>query len=305
MIDYLDNLLRQLFVKEIDEISQGDTQVRFQPPDEDWRTFVANLTVAGQPANALNVYLVDLRENRKLRSNQRTRSLNGGMVHAEQAPRRVDCHYLISAWSPAPNTVAVEPAIDEHLLLYKTIAALTRNDSMVPRRIYDPDPLPPGFPSAIADAELPVALLPVEGFPKYAEFWGTMGNNHRWKPAVWMIVTVPVLYELEFAGAMVTTRIAEFRIGRVPETAETWIQIGGHVIDTTPAQPTPVNDAWVRLTTPGGEPLQITRTNELGRFTFAGLKAGPFRLRTQAPGHPEVVRDVDVPSPTGEYDLQF
>jgi Pvc16 N-terminal domain len=305
MIDHLDNLLRQLFVSEIDEISQGDTQVRFQAPDDDWRTFVANLTVAGQPANALNIYLVDLRENRKLRSNERTRSFNGGAVHEEQAPRRIDCHYLISAWSPAPNTVAVEPAIDEHLLLYKAIAALTRHDSMVPRKVYEPDPLPPGFPRAIADAELPVSLLPVEGFPKYAEFWGTMGNNHRWKPAVWLIVTLPVLYDLEFAGAMVTTRIAEFRIGGVPESAERWIQIGGHVIDTTPVEPAAVNDAWVRLTTISDEPLQITRTNELGRFTFAGVKEGQFRLRTQALGHPEVVRDVDVPSPTGEYDLQF
>jgi hypothetical protein len=42
MIDHLDNLLRQFFVQEIDESSQGDTQVRFQAPDEDWRTFVAN-----------------------------------------------------------------------------------------------------------------------------------------------------------------------------------------------------------------------------------------------------------------------
>jgi hypothetical protein len=65
MIDHLDNLLRQLFVSEIDEISQGDTQVRFQAPDDDWRTFVANLTVAGQPANALNIYMVDLCSNER------------------------------------------------------------------------------------------------------------------------------------------------------------------------------------------------------------------------------------------------
>ena len=74
MIDHLDNLLRQLFISEIDEIT-SEAQVRFQPPDEEWRTFVANLTVAGRPANALNVYLVDLRENRKLR---RANEIPGG-----------------------------------------------------------------------------------------------------------------------------------------------------------------------------------------------------------------------------------
>lgn len=305
MIDHLDNLLRQLFVSEIDEITQGDTQVRCQPPDDDWRTFVANLTVAGQPANALNVYLVDLRENRKLRSNERARTVNGTAIHEEQAPRRVDCHYLISAWSPAPNTVAVEPAIDEHLLLYKAIAALTRHDSLVPRRVYEPDPLPANFPKAIADAELPVSLLPVEGFPKYAEFWGTMGNNHRWKPAVWLIVTLPVLYDLEFAGAMVTTRIAEFRIGGVPDSAETWIQIGGRVFNAAVNPPVLVDDVWVRLMTPADVPLQIAQTDELGRFTFNGLRAGSFRLRFQATGLGANFRDIEVPSPTGEYDLQF
>src|SRR4051812_46687031 len=132
MIDHLDNLLRHLFVSEIDEIT-SETQVRFQPPDEDWRTAVANLTVGGQPANALNVYLVDLRENRKLRSNERVRTFDRGLVSEAQAPRRVDCHYLISAWSPGQQTPAVEPTVDEHALLYKAISALTLNEALVPR----------------------------------------------------------------------------------------------------------------------------------------------------------------------------
>ena len=41
MIHLLDNLLRQLFIEQIAELT-NDTQVRFQPPDADWRTFVAN-----------------------------------------------------------------------------------------------------------------------------------------------------------------------------------------------------------------------------------------------------------------------
>ena len=38
------------------------TQVHFEPPDQDWRTQVRGLANV-----ALNIYLVDLRENRKLR----------------------------------------------------------------------------------------------------------------------------------------------------------------------------------------------------------------------------------------------
>jgi hypothetical protein len=44
MIDLLDNLMRQLLIEQIAELID-DTQVRFQPPDQDWRTFVSNLTV--------------------------------------------------------------------------------------------------------------------------------------------------------------------------------------------------------------------------------------------------------------------
>jgi len=299
MIDHLDNLLRQLFVSEIDEITTGN-QVGFQPPDHVWRTVVVGLN-----KNALNVYLVDVRENRKLRSNERVRTYDQGLVNETQAPRRIDCHYLITAWSPAQQTPQIEATVDEHLLLYKAIAALTRNEPLVPRRVYAPDPLPATFPEIIADAELPTVLLPSDGFPKYAEFWGTMGPTHRWKPSAWLIVTIPVVYDADFAGAMVTTRIAEFRIGGVAESAEKWIQIGGHVFDTTVNPPVPLNRAWVRLNTLSDEPRQITQTNELGQFTFNGLRAGGFRLRYQAIGFGEQFRDIEVPSPTGEYDLQF
>src|SRR5689334_24532296 len=113
MIDVLDNTLRQLFLSRIDEI-KDESQVRFQPPDDTWRTAVANLTVNGQPVNALNVYLVDVRENRVLRSNERLRDFQNGSITETRAPRRMDCHYLISAWSPANMTPAIEPTLDEH-----------------------------------------------------------------------------------------------------------------------------------------------------------------------------------------------
>jgi hypothetical protein len=70
MINYLNNMLRHLFMAQIDQITD-EAQVRFQPPDEDWRTYVSNLTVNGQSVNALNVYLFDLRENRKRHSSLR------------------------------------------------------------------------------------------------------------------------------------------------------------------------------------------------------------------------------------------
>lgn len=300
MIDHLDNLLRQLFISQIDEIN-GEAQVRFQPPDENWRTYVSNLTVDGQPVNALNVYLVDLRENRKLHSNERERSFNNNIVIEEPAPRRVDCHYLISAWSSATVTPAVEPTVDEHALLYKVTGVLMNNEPLVPRRVYEPSLLPATFPQAIADAELPTKVLPVEGFLKLAEFWGTMGANYRWKPAVYLIVTLPVSLEIEIAGPMVTTRITEYRQSGSTETAEVWIQIGGRVLTGSPPQL--VAGAWVRLEDTAGASLQVTTTDENGRFTFGGLRQGNYILRVRAQGFTEVSPNIEIPSITGNYDV--
>jgi hypothetical protein len=302
MIDHLDNLLRHLFIAQIDEIINED-QVRFQPPDDNWRNYVSTLTVDGQPLNALNVYLVDLRENRKLRSNERVRSIDSGMISKEPVPRRIDCHYLITAWSPASITPAVEPTIDEHILLYKVIAVLMNNEPLVPRRIYEPNPLPPTFPQVIADAELPTTVLPMEGFPKLAEFWGTMGVNHRWKPAIYSVVTLPVSMEKEIEGPMVTSRITEYRLSGKAETAEIWIEIGGCVEAGLPPQP--VAGAWVRLEDAGGTPLQTFTTDSAGRFRFGRLQKGNYVLRVRAQGFTEVTRNIEVPSVTGDYNVKL
>jgi hypothetical protein len=306
MLDFVDNMLRQLLIDRIDEISD-ESQVRFQPPDDDWRTYVNSL-----PANALNVYMIDLRENRKLRSNERWREPHtdaDGQLREIPAARRVDCHYLISAWSRAINTPDIEPSVDEHLLLYKVIAALNSADPLLPREIYAPNPLPANFPPAIADAELPVTLLPPEGYPKLAEFWGTMGNNHRMKPVIYLQLTVPVVYPSQPVGALVTTRISEYRVHNVAGVGEVWIEIGGRTLDSMhplpDGSPSLLSDAWVVIETMAGIRLQDTRSSQSGRFAFAHLAEGQYRLRAWTEELAEITREIRVPSPTGEYELIF
>ena len=89
MIDHLDNVLRTLFLTRVPGLT-SETQVRFDPPDENWRNIVATLTVNGDPVNALNVYLVDLRENRDLRANERVRSVAEGIVTVKSVAFRFD-----------------------------------------------------------------------------------------------------------------------------------------------------------------------------------------------------------------------
>src|SRR5271169_163234 len=109
MLDYIDNMLRHLFITTVPKITLLQ-QVRFQPPDDDWRTYVSTLDQL-----ALNVYLIELKENRELRSCGRIREVIAGKISEKQLPRWVDVHYLITAWGPGiPQHPAVEPTIAEH-----------------------------------------------------------------------------------------------------------------------------------------------------------------------------------------------
>jgi hypothetical protein len=281
--------------------------VRFQPPDDNWRNYVTNLAVDGQPVNALNVYLLELRENRNSRSNERRRQVENGLVVETAAPRQVDCHYFISAWSPAEVTVAVEPTLDEHALLYKVTAALILNEPLLARRIYAPDPLPATFPGSLADREIPLTVLPMDGFPKLAEFWGTV--DWRWKPGVYVIASLPVEMRPQVTGPMVTTRITEYRLAQETAVGDVYIQIGGVVLDSThplpSGLPAPVAGALVRLETAAGDLLQSLNSDAAGRFSFGGLRSGTYVIRALAVGLGEVSRMTAVPSPSGEYDVQF
>ncbi|OYQ09394.1 hypothetical protein B7R77_20945 [Ralstonia solanacearum K60] len=305
VIDYLDTLLHRLFRNSVAELT-ADGQIRFQPPDEDWRALVPTITDgAGNPANSLNVYLVDLRENRKLRTNERERMVQGSDVFEVPPPRRVDCHYLVSAWSPAVPGPAIDPTLDEHALLAETARVLGAHDELDPVAIYalsNPPQLPP---PPIANERFPLTLLPVEGFPKYAEFWGTMGDKNRWKPCIYTVITVALKEQPLPVGPMVTTTFTRTLVRDNPATENTRFHIGGIVYDNA-VPPLPVALAWVELLTPANQRIAFTRADALGRFVFADVVAGAWQVRASAmPQGVSPPRAITVPEPTGNYDISF
>jgi hypothetical protein len=75
------------------------------------------------------------------------------------------------------------------------------------------------------------------------------------------------------------------------------IIIGGIVRDNAGAA---VEGAWVRLDPTGAH----MRTTAEGQFVFAGVpRARGYILRAQAVAIGGVTRTIDVPEPSGEYDL--
>lgn len=302
MIHYLDNLLHRLFLNRISELTD-EGQVRFQPPDEDWRTLVSSIG-----ANSLNVYLADLRENRKLRTNERNRMPPVGQdIFEVPPPRRVDCHYLISAWSPVSVTLSTDPTLEEHALLAEAARVLGEHDELDPVTIYAASTPPEDPPPAIADDRFPITLLPVEGFPKLAEFWGTMGDKHRWKPCVYAVITVALKETRMRAGPMVTTTLIDSGVIGEASTANTLIQFGGTVRASGLADAPPVTGAWVELLNPAPASVrrQLVRTDSNGRFLFVQVAPGSYQLKVSATGLGHITIPIEVPSTTDRYDVHF
>jgi hypothetical protein len=304
MLAQLDRLIREVLVAQIAALTSA-AQVRFQPPDSVFRTDVVNMN-----AMALNVYLVELRENRKLRTNERLRTIDAGIVYTEASPDRMDCLYLISAWSPAQPGPGIEPTIDEHALLYETAAALTLEGDLNPSRVYPPAaPDLALWPPRFRDVSLPVQVLHEQSTVKLSDFWSTMGSDARWRPVVALMVTLPIALVRELSGPMVTTMMTRYRMAALPQTDELWMHVGGQVLDATSplpdGTPSPVAGAWVRLETLTGVLVRRGVTDELGRFRLDQLRGAQYRLRTGAVGIGELTRLIDVPAESGAYDFQF
>ncbi|TWW08651.1 hypothetical protein E3A20_22180, partial [Planctomyces bekefii] len=131
MLPLFTKLLKDFLVRQT--IAPAD-RVTLGPPD---RAFVGALP-QGQ---TVSIYLADIRENRKLRSNERAREpFKAGSdktVIESLYPAWVDAHYIITAWDTSIDQSI--RALKEHQLLADVSQSLLVGDPFTPREVY-PDP---------------------------------------------------------------------------------------------------------------------------------------------------------------------
>jgi len=212
----------------------------------------------------LSLYLVDVRENVKLRSNERQQTTSAGTVVSRRAPYRLDCHYLISAFTNSQTGI---PPL-QHDVLYETTEALVRAQPLVPSRVLAGHSQLLGWPAEQRDVELPLTVNPPEGFPKLAEFWGTIGQLHPWRPVVYAIVTIPVehatsspVHAVHHAVTVYSAGADARGVGSGP--SERRARVGGTVIDK---DRNAVGRARVFARAANGQVLARTTCTDDGRF---------------------------------------
>jgi hypothetical protein len=257
----------------------------FTVPDSDWLTKVK----AGTEMR-LNIYLYEVRENRDFRRAAWDNvELPDRSVALSQPPAYLDCHYLISAWSPAEDSELASPILDEHQLLSEAMRVLFRSPDVVPGAIG----VAGGGP-VFQRAHVYLTVAPPEPSHVLNEFWSTM--KLAWRPAVMLVVTAPLDVLSDAPSSPVVTTLIQRHaiIGGVG--VEELIDIGGLVLKA--ADQSPIAGATVaRL---DGD--DAATTDAQGRFVFTGIRRGVHKFRASATGMTPEERDINIPvDPPANY----
>lgn len=158
MLHAVDETLRSLLQSEGSELLRK-VAISFRAPDRDFANKVK--------LPAINLFLYDVRENLELRSNEALVTYaNNGKASTQAPPVRVDCSYLITAWSEADDAPN-----QEHRFLGEVMLTLLRFPEL-PKAYVAKELATPGLP-------LPTAILHPGRLQSLGEFWQALDGQPR------------------------------------------------------------------------------------------------------------------------------
>jgi uncharacterized protein DUF4255/carboxypeptidase family protein len=247
-------------------------QVSFITPDK-------NFTLAGP---TVNLFLYEVKENRELRDPTPIIEKIGSVFIRKEPPLRVDCSYIVTAWSNATGEVRVA---DEHLLLAQTLLWLSRFPTI------PADKLQGGLANQLYPP--PTMVAQMDPNKNAGDFWFALGIPPR--PAFYLVVTISMDLNLTIEGPLVTTRSTNIETG-LGTDEEQWVQIGGRVAAAGGAG---IADALVDVLDAGLR----ARSDADGRYSFVRVPLGAHNIRVVATGFQPKTQPLTVPGKPEDYDV--
>jgi len=192
MIDDLDKTIEELLRRELAPALLEQVGISFGAPDADFPPAAVTLP-------AIDLFLYDIRENLELRNTQWVIDRqNNGSAKKWRSPVRIDCSYLITAWSSESST---SRAMDEHRLLSEVIKVLIRYPVL-------PEVLLQGSLRG-QEPPLPSSTLQPGRLQSVAEFWQALGGKPKAALNYTVTIGVPVEAPVDTEG-LVTDKILNF-----------------------------------------------------------------------------------------------
>jgi hypothetical protein len=253
MFEDLDATLEAVLTDPAAPAALRAADISFATPDRDYRP--------GEPT--VNLFLHAIAENRRLRDEARVTARSGTRWTARMPSLRVDCTYLVTAWSAGTGGQKTQ---EEHRLLALALTWLSRfpvvEDTFLRGALKTP-PQPYPVPATVAQAE--------DGATS-GHFWSALGIPPR--PAFPVTVTIAVepFDEVDEFAALERFDLRFTSIDRPV--------LSGRVRDGAAA---PVPQATVTVVEGG----QQVSTDLRGEFRVPGLQPGAYTLQVQAPGRPQ------------------
>jgi hypothetical protein len=236
----------------------------------------------------LNFFLHGVHENRVLRDPVPIVEELGGAFVRRTPPLRVDCDYLVTAWSSQPAASGVEEA---HRTLARALMKLSRF------------PLIPAsyLQNSLVGQPFPVQMWVAQSddSKSLGEFWSALGMPPR--PSFHLMVTIAMDLQLEVAeGPPVTTKQITLHNGiELNAPSESVFGIGGVVRDA-------VSNAAIADATVTVDGRGSTSTDLDGRYRLAGLAAGTYTLQASATGFTDGSKTITVPAAViNAYDIDL
>jgi hypothetical protein len=248
-----------------------NAEISFDTPDKDFQP----------PHASVNLFLHEVSENRALRDDARTLQRTGTTYKSTPPSLRVDCTYLVTAWSV--NTAGLK-AQEEHQLLGLALLWLSRFP------VIDETYLRGTLANPVQPYPLSTVLAQVKEGRGFGDFWTALGIPPR--PAFSLTVTI-ALQPFDVVDEIPAVQQAQVRTSSLD-----WPALTGRVLDH---ELRPVPAATVTVAETGAE----ATTGATGDFAFPGLAFGAYTLRASAAGRPDQQVPVTYAADSQVHDIIF
>ena len=262
MIDDLDRSLRALLLDQlprvVEQIEADGFDIAFEVPNRETTSRLTRPT--------LNAYLYHIQENRELRPGPWEGLRNNGNYEERRPPVRLECHYLITAWS---NEVE-----DEHRLLTGAARVFFRNQRM-------PEDSLQGSLEGV-DHELRVLVAQPAQIKDVVDVWSVLDNDL--KPSLRVTVIIPLELEVEVEKQLVLERRFDIPPPIEIKSPRRAVHVAGRLL----REGEPVSGARLRMhlssaTTRGDGTFELRDVPAGTRATMVALDGDIFRLDADPP----------------------
>lgn len=279
MIDELDEALRELLTRDL-PITANEIDIAFDQPTRDWASRLSRPT--------LNLFMHDVRENNRLRTQQPYLGVSTSGMAATVSPNpvRLDVHYMITAWANDPG--------DEHRLLGRTLMVLYRYHAL-PEEFLTGQLLDQDF-------ELLLKVAQYDQRDIRREIWSMLDNEMR--PILDLTVTVAIEPYSEWTVPLVRSTEIGFGAatglngfnGDLVQVADRFYSVGGTVYSSFPLRHLSIQVLELAV------PVTVSPN---GRYSIRNLRPGTYTLEVWTGEGDPIQHEILVPSPASEYDIHL